>query len=449
MSAHTPEDQTPIQDRDQLVEFMLARAKPSSEWLIGTEHEKIGYSLTRRQRPTFTGEIEELFFALEREGWRATRENTMTPEGQPSSAIIALHHQGASITLEPGGQLELSGAPVRLLDETAQEVDEHLKLINRLSEPLGLIWTGLGSDMTPPNRTPKMPKARYQVMRRYLPHQGELALHMMHATATIQSNLDYASEADAMRKLRAALYVQPVVMAMFANSFVLDDQLRPGSCARSTIWLNTDPDRYLYPAEWLKEDTPIRSYVDWALHVPMFFIARDGAYLDCAGLPFVQFIREGFQGHRATMGDFELHLSTLFPDARLKQHLEVRGADMSSPEYVTALSALHVGLLYDIQSLDQTLCLFEEISASELWTARDQVDQSGLSTALGERTLQDFAEDLLDIAYTGVARWEPGSERYLNPVVDSITQGRAPADQHRLLWSQGYEQLMKGTKLSS
>ena len=447
MSAHTPEDQTPIQDRDQLIEFMLARVKPSSEWVIGTEHEKIGYSLNTQGRPTFEGEIGELLAAIEREGWRATRERSVDERGVETSSIIALHHQGASVTLEPGGQLELSGAPLRTLKETAREAEDHLAIIKRLSEPLGLIWSGIGSDPTPPHLTPRMPKARYQVMRRYLPTRGKLALHMMHATATIQCNLDYKSEADAMRKLRASLYVQPVVMAMFANSFVLDHQLRSGSCARSAIWLDTDPDRYLYPAEWLADSTPIRNYVDWALNVPMFFIARDGVYLDCAGLPFTQFMREGFQGHQATMGDFELHLSTLFPDARLKQHLEVRGADMSTSEHITALSALHVGLLYDDQSLEQTLALFEHIKPNDLWTARHLLDEAGLNTPLGERTLQNFAEDLLDLASRGLSRWEPGAELYLSPLIESISRGETPADQYRFLWKRGYEHLMEGTKL--
>ena len=408
----------------------------------------MGFSQKRNQRPTFIGEIEELFLALEREGWEATRETSSQKADQVETSIIALHRQGASITLEPGGQLELSGAPLQLLSETAYEVEEHLKLIKRLSDPLGLIWSGVGSDPTPPHLTPRMPKARYEVMRRYLPTRGDLALHMMHSTATIQSNLDYADEKDAMRKLRAALYLQPVVMSMFANSFTLDGRLHSGSCARSTIWLRTDPDRYLYPAEWLDDSAPIRSYIDWALKVPMFFIARDGQYIDCAGLPFDHFMQEGFLGHRATMGDFELHLSTLFPDARLKQHLEVRGADMSTPEYVTALSAFHVGLLYDEQSLDQTLALFESISPQELWTTRRCLDEFGLKTSLGESTLQSFAERLLDLALMGVSRREPGAERYLTPLVSSISAGQTPADRHRQLWGHGYEYLMQGTKLT-
>ena len=441
MSAHTPDDATPIRDREQLVEFMLSRVKPRDGWLIGTEHEKFGFSLTHMRRPHFTGEIEALFLALEGEGWRAQRES--------SGAIISLHQNQASITLEPGGQLELSGAPLRSLHETQREVTDHLELIGRLSRPLGLIWCGLGSDPTRPEDTPKMPKARYQVMRNYLPTRGDLALHMMHATSTIQTNLDYSSEADAMRKLRASLYLQPIVMAMFANSFTLDGELWSGSCARSSIWLRTDPDRYLYPKRWLDPDATLREYVDWALKVPMFFIARDGEYLDCAGLPFDRFMREGTQGQSATMGDFELHLSTLFPDARLKQHLEVRGADMSSSEYVTALSAFHVGLLYDDLSLDRTLELFDGVPAETLWSARAQLNHLGLKTLLGERSLGALALTLLELSAQGLARYEPGAERYLDPLIERIARGEVPADEHRARWSQGYRALMEGAALTT
>lgn len=449
MSAYTPEDDTLIEDRDQLVDFMLSRVKSPDEFVIGTEHEKFGYVTSAQRRPQFDGEIGALLLALESEGWTATRERAYPHEETPSGAIIALQRDGAGVTLEPGGQLELSGAPLKTLAETEAELREHLTTVQRLSEPLDIIWSGIGTDPTAPAQTPRMPKARYQVMRRYLPTRGDLALHMMHSTATIQCNLDYTSEADAMRKLRASLYIQPAVMAMFANSFVLDGELRSGSCARSSIWLRTDPDRYLYPAEWLNVDTPLRNYVDWALKTPMFFIARGGEYLDCAGLTFERFMEVGHNGHQATMGDFELHLSTLFPDARLKQHLEVRGADMSSSDYVIALSALHVGLLYDDQSLDQTLAMFDSISATELWTARGRLDDMGLKTPLGEQTIQDFAERLLDLAHAGLERRALNESHYLTSLIESISRGAVPSDHNRALWSSGgYDQLMRGTKLT-
>lgn len=448
MSAYTPNDATLIRDRDQLREFMLGRVKERDQWVIGTEHEKIGFSRPRGGRPRFHGEIEEILLELERRGWTATRERSSDPTSSGLGPIISLHQDKASVTLEPGGQLELSGAPLRTLSACDQEARDHLNLLREISEPMGIIWSGLGTDSTPPASTPQMPKARYGVMRRYLPTQGSLALHMMHSTCTIQCNLDYSSEEDAMRKLRASLYLQPIVMAMFANSFALDHLLRSGNCARSTIWLNTDSKRYLYPAEWLKEGTPLMSYVDWALKVPMFFIARDGEYLDCAGLPFERFLKEGFEGHQATMGDFELHLSTLFPDARLKQHLEVRGADMSSPEYITALSAFHVGLLYDDQQLERCLDLFGDISADQLWSARAQVDEQGLKTELGGKPLSQWGVELIELSTEGVSRWEEGAERFLAPLFERVSQGLTPADENRRLWDLGYIQLLEGTRIS-
>ena len=441
MSSQTPIDETPISSVQQLRDFMLAGAKPRSRWVIGTEHEKFGWLDSELRHPPYGGPhgIGQLLSAFEAEGWQATREG---------AAIIALVKDGASLTLEPGGQFELSGAPLRTLKEMATEVDEHLADIARLSGPLGISWHGLGSTPIPPDASPKMPKARYEVMRRYLPTRGELALHMMHSTCTIQCNLDYSSEVDAMRKLRAGLYLQPIVMAMFANSFTLDNHLREGSCARSKIWLDTDRDRYLYPARFLEEGATLLEYVEWAITVPMFFIARAGRYLDCAGLPFERFMREGFEGHEATMGDFALHLSTLFPDARLKQHLEVRGADMSSPEYIKALSAFHVGLLYDDQALDETLALFEDLSASELWACRDRVDEEGLHTQLGGRSLQAWGVSLIELSMEGLKRYEEGAEGLLEPLLAKVKMGKTPADENRALWSEGLEGLMKGTRLT-
>lgn len=441
MSSQTPTDATPISSLEQLRDYMLRGAKPRERWVIGTEHEKFGWLSAEQRHPPYGGPhgIGQLLSAFEAEGWSATREG---------SAIIALSKDNASLTLEPGGQFELSGAPLRTLRAMAEEVDQHLQDMSRLSASLGITWHGLGSSPVSLDVTPKMPKARYDVMRRYLPTRGELSLQMMHSTCTIQCNLDFESERDAMRKLRAGLYLQPVVMAMFANSFTLDQRLREGSCARSQIWLNTDNDRYLYPARFLEEGATMLDYVEWAVKVPMFFIAREGRYLDCAGLPFERFMQSGFEGHTATIGDFALHLSTLFPDARLKQHLEVRGADMSSVEYIKALPALHVGLLYDDQGLDACLALFSEVTASELWSARDQVDQLGLSTSLKGRSLQAWGLELIELAIEGLSRYEAESCSLLSPLYEQVKAGETPATLNRALWAGGLEGLMSGTRLT-
>jgi glutamate--cysteine ligase len=319
----------------------------------------------------------------------------------------------------------------------SKEVDDHLLDMSRLSKNLGLIWSGLGSSEVSPALTPRMPKARYDIMRSYLPQKGNQALHMMHSTCTIQTNLDFSDATDAMKKLRASLYLQPIVMAMFANSFLLDNQLRSGSCARSNIWLNTDPDRYLYPASFLDEDTPLDTYIQWALSVPMFFIAREGQYLNCSGLPFSTFLKEGYNGHQATMGDFELHLSTLFPDARLKQFLEVRGADMGPSSYIKVLPAWHVGLLYDSINLDRVIDRFEGISADQLWETRARLDQEGLDTLLGDRPLIDWAQECTQWAREGLFRFEPESVHLLNPLIENLNLKKCPADLYRPIWEKG------------
>lgn len=440
MSVHIPVNDLLIEDRSQLLEYILQGCKPKSSWAIGTEHEKFAWSIHDRKRPSYHGPqgIEALFHALMQKGWQAHREE---------SYIIALTRQGASITLEPGGQLELSGAPLKSLELMSMEVDEHIQEVNECAAALGIIFSGLGSEATLPQNTPKMPKSRYDIMRDYLPTRGTLALHMMHNTSTVQCNLDFSSAEDAMQKLRVSLYLQPIVMAMFANSFVLDEKLRPGDCARSTIWLQTDNDRYLYPSSFLDANTDLMTYVNWVLEVPMFFIARDGKYLDCSGLSFIDFMNHGAHGTQATIGDFGLHLSTIFPDARLKQYLEVRGADMSSIAYCKALSAFHVGLLYDQYNLDHLSTLFTEVTAEQLWQARAQVDLLGLKTMLANRSIQQWAEILLDLAYEGLDRYEPTSSKLLDPLMDNIEHKKTPADLNRVLWSDNYHEFMQACKL--
>ena len=212
-------------------------------------------------------------------------------------------------------------------------------------------------------------------------------------------------------------------------------------------WLATDSDRYLYPARFLDPQATIEEYVAWALQVPMFFIARHGQYLDCSGLPFTQFMQEGWQGHQANIGDFALHLSTLFPDARLKQHLEVRAADMSSIAYCKALSALHVGLLYDQKNLDDLHERFNAINATQLWQARAELDLKGLKTMLGHQSFQQWAEELLTLAQDGLRRYEAGTECYLDPVIEQIQHGRAPADLNRRHWDGNLNTLMLACRL--
>ena len=429
MSAHTPVDEREISSLEQLEAYFLARSRPAEQWLIGTEYEQFGWRIRDGAHPPYEGArgIRSLLEAFIGDGWTPIREG---------DAIIALARAGATITLEPGGQLELSGAPLPTLQAMSDELDDFLAALRRHSAPLDLAWSGLGLTPVPAAEMPRMPKARYKIMRRYLPTKGESALTMMHCTGTVQSNFDFSDGADAMRKLRAALLIQPIISAVFANSPVQDRE-EGGVSQRSAVWLDTDEDRCRCPLEFYEAGQPLRRYLDWALQVPLFFIARDGEYLDCAGLPFQRFLDEGWRGHRATIGDFALHLSTLFPPARLKQQLEVRGADMGPVSYCKALPALHAGLLYDADALSALLDRFESISPELIRALEMRAPLEGLNASLAGEPLSQWAIWLLEIARGGLRRYEAGAEHLLDPVAEALKRGESPGDLLRSAWREG------------
>lgn len=424
MSSLTYANETPLHSIEQLVEWMGAGARPREGWLIGTEHEKFGWWLDRQNFPTFEGEggIRQVFLNLMAQaGWEA---------GYEGDDIVVLSRGQARITLEPGGQFELSGAPLRLLSETEAELEQHLREVTAACADLNLIFSGLGvAPKHTPAQMPKMPKQRYQIMRSYLPTRGARALWMMHSTCTVQANLDFSDERDAMRKFRAALLVQPLVMAAFANSGIAEERVLPVICERGRIWEETDVDRWRFPDGFLEPTVSFRSYIEWALDVPMFFIHRDDHYIECTGLSFRRFMSEGYAGHTANLGDFELHLSTIFPDVRIKQFMEVRAADMGSKAQVLALPALHVGLLYDEAALDFVLERMGHIRAPEWWAARLAVPAQGLQANFAGRTVQDWLLDLLPVARAGVERWEAGSGRFLDELEQNVRAGQTPAQQ--------------------
>ncbi|MEZ4475261.1 MAG: glutamate-cysteine ligase family protein [bacterium] len=442
MSSLVLEDATLIEERAQLSAWMLAGAKPSSRWVVGTEHEKFGWLPDEGRFPGFEGPrgIGALLERLAAGGWAATREG---------DDIIALSRGKATITLEPAGQLELSGAPLRTLDEVAAELDDHLDELTRVGADLGILWSGLGVAPTgDPTTWPRVPKARYGIMRRYLPTRGRLALYMMHGTCSIQANYDFADEADAMAMLRLSLLMQPLVMAMFANSPVLGGKLLPERSFRARIWEETDDARYRYPARLLAPGATLDDYIEWALDVPMFFIVRGGKYLECTGLPFRRFLAEGLGPHRATLGDFGLHLSTLFPDARLKQHLEVRGADMGSRADVVAVPALHMGLFYDKPTLHEALALWDDVDAAALAGYRRVVAVEGLHGRLGKASAQEWSTEMIRLAKQGLSRWQPSGERYLDGLAERVRQGRCPADDLRDVWTGDVGALMAATRIA-
>jgi glutamate--cysteine ligase len=426
VSSLVPVDDTLLISPSQLVDYVSSREKSREQWVIGTEHEKFGWWPDRGSPPTYDDPrgIRAVLEAFTTLGWVPHEEN---------GAIVALARGGATITLEPGGQLELSGAPLKSLSAMRDEFDEHLVELKSVSDPLGVAWSGLGfMPWGTPFDMPLMPKPRYEILQRQLLSAGSLGVHMMRQTATVQANYDFENERDAFRKFRAALWIQPIVTAMFASSPMVDGAYVSESSFRAAVWQDTDPGRCRLPRVLWSEGATYNDYVDWALDVPMLFVHRGGEYVDCRGRRFREFMDHGYAGYVATVGDFAMHLSTVFPDVRMKTHLEVRAADMGSRDYVLALPALHAGILYDESALDQTLGLFNSMDHAQWEALTKSVPLTGLKTNLDGRSVLNFASDLLEIASEGLSRWEPSALEFLDPVKESIQRGECPADQLRL-----------------
>lgn len=420
---------------DDLVGYLRAGEKPPEAWRIGTEHEKIGLRAEDLAPAPFDGAqgIEALLEAIAREdGWERVREAGRT---------VGLHKEGAGISLEPGGQLELSGAPLRTIFETCAEFNRHLDLVRRVSEPLGLVWLSLGiNPLHPVERTPQVPKTRYRIMREYLPTRGELAMQMMHVTATVQANLDYADEADAAEKMRVATGVTPIVSAIFANASVADGKPTGWASYRQHIWRHTDPDRCGLLPFVFAPDFGYRRWVEWAVDVPMFFVVRDGAYLPARGATFRRFLEEGFRGHRPTLLDFDRHLTTLFPDVRLKQFIEVRGADAVPPGLICALPALWKGILYEASARAAAWELVRELDLEAREAAVQDVARRGLAARVGRHAVRDLAAELLDISAEALRRIghgrgaEPDERGFLEPVASQLASGRSPGEEVQARW---------------
>jgi glutamate--cysteine ligase len=407
-------------------------------WRVGTEYEKLafardGHRLSYEDDGARPG-IGRLLHALgEHGGWEPMEE---------AGFLIGLLRDGASITLEPGGQFELSGAPFETIHETRTELQAHLADLRWLTEQHGVRWAWAGLD---PVRAPEeirwMPKARYGVMRSYLPTRGQFGLTMMQRTCTVQANLDFESEVDMGRKLRAGMGLASIVTAMFANSPFDQGQPCRMKSFRAHVWTDTDPDRTGL-RRWAVDETlaTYERWVEFALDVPMFFFVRDGVYVPCAGLPFRRFLAQGHGGHQATMADWELHLSTLFPEVRLKTYLEMRSADCVAPELIPALPALWKGILYDGSSLDAAWDLVRRWSFEQRLTHQADAARLALDAPVpGKRyATGEIAVELLDIALNGLASLakEGGyeDERCHLRALELLTRrGRCPADES-LAW---------------
>jgi len=421
---------------EDLIAWFRAAEKPPAQWRVGTEHEKIGVYLDTGDRVPYEGErgIGALLARIaEKDGWEPVLE-----QGRP----IALQKAGASITLEPGGQLELSGAPLRSIWETCREFNIHVELVKQLSADLGIAWLSLGADpFHKVSEIPIMPKGRYAVMRRYLPTRGALGLEMMHSTATVQANFDYSDEADMASKMRTAMGCTPIVSAIFANSSLLEGRDSGLTSRRVAIWRDTDPDRCGLLHFVFDSDFGYRDYVEWALDVPMFFVVRGGRFIPAGGIPFRKFIHDGFEGHRATESDWEGHLRTVFPEIRLKRVIEVRGADAVPRELICALPALWKGILYDSAARDSAWRLVSEFTREEREAAQLEVARLGLAGTIAGRPVIDLARELSDIASQGLKhiaeRGETDADErgFLDPVHSQIELGLSPGEVIRRCWN--------------
>ena len=421
-----PELEHPIGSVAELAGWLRSGEKEPARFRIGAEYEKIGlcadtYEPVPYDGPRGIGRVLERIAELD--GWAPVEER---------GALVALEKNGASITIEPGGQLELSGLPLRTIHEVCAEFQEHLDVLRRAAEPLGIVWLGLGfSPLAAVGDAPRMPKERYRIMRQYLPTRGKLALHMMHLTATVQANVDFSDESDMVRKLRAATAVTPIVSAIFANSPLAEGRPSGFVSRRLDIWLDTDPDRCGLLHFVFDPDFGYERYVQWALDVPMFFVVRDGTYFPTPGVSFREFLREGWRGHRARLRDFATHLTTLFPEVRLKKVIELRGADAQPAALSCAVPALWKGLLYDAQAADAALALVADWGSAEREEALRQAARSGLAGRVGDRKLLDLARELVSIGSVGLDRLaaaagDDDERRFLDPVWAQLELGKSP-----------------------
>jgi glutamate--cysteine ligase len=432
VSGQLDTDPTPVESVADLVAFLRSGEKPRERFRVGTEHEKIGFGADLKPVPHSgpRGIAAVLEGIAQADDWE---------RGYDAGNLVALKKGSASVTLEPGGQLELSGAPVRTIFETEREIRAHLDVLRRVSAPLGITWTSLAHhpvhDLA---EIPRMPKARYGVMRAYLPTRGELALHMMHLTATVQANLDFSSEADMVRKMRAAMAVTPIVSAMFANSSLYLGKPSGFITRREHIWRHTDPDRCGLLPFVFDEDFGYERYTQWALDVPMFFIVRDGQYRPANTVTFRQFMERGFEGHRPNAADWDLHLTTLFPEVRLKRIVEMRGADCVP--WLSALPALWKGLLYDDGALDAAFALAKDWSFAEREAALDDVARRGLAARAAGRPVLPLARELAAIASEGLRRIgdgegeQPDERGFLAPLLAQLERGRSLGEELVQRW---------------
>ncbi|WP_424984936.1 glutamate--cysteine ligase [Microbulbifer sp. S227A] len=424
-----------IERHEQLAEYLAAGCKPRDEWRIGTEHEKFGYCKDTLKPIPYEGDrsVRAVLEGLrDVHGWSPVEEG---------GNLIGLEKDGANVSLEPGGQLELSGAPLETIHETCDEVNEHLREVKDVADKVGVGFIGLGAaPVWTHEQMPLMPKGRYKLMDAYMQKVGTMGRTMMRRTCTVQVNLDFASEADMVQKLRVAIALQPVATALFANSPFLDGKPNGHKSWRSRVWRDLDADRTGMVPFVFEEGFGFERWVEYALDVPMYFVYRDGEYIDALGQSFRDFLLgelPALPGEKPQLSDWADHLTTLFPEARIKKFIEMRGADGGPWRRLCALPAFWVGLMYDQGALDAAWDLAKGWDEETRQALRVAASEQGLQARVGDIHMHDLAREVVAIADAGLqARARPGAggmvpdeTHFLNALKESLDSGQVPADE--------------------
>jgi glutamate--cysteine ligase len=425
----------PIESHDQLAEYLASGCKPKEDWRIGTEHEKFGYCRDSLRPIPYEGDrsVKAMLEGLrDRYGWDPVLE---------AGQLIGLTRNGANVSLEPGGQLELSGAPLESIHQTCDEVNEHLREVHSIADELGVSFIGLGAaPIWKHDDMPVMPKGRYKLMTEYMGRVGTSGTQMMYRTCTVQVNLDFASEADMVQKFRVALALQPVATALFANSPFFEGKLNGHKSWRSQIWRHLDDSRTGMLPFVFEDGMGFERYVDYALDVPMYFVYRDGKYINALGQSFRDFMKgqlPALPGETPTLSDWADHLTTAFPEARIKKYMEMRGADGGPWRRLCALPALWVGMMYDQSALDAAWDLAKGFDAETREALRVAASVDGLHAQVGNIKMMDLAKEVVAISEAGLkARAKVGANglipdetHFLNALKESLDTGKAPADE--------------------
>jgi len=425
----------PIERHEQLAEYLESGCKPKEDWRIGTEHEKFGYCRDTHRPLPYEGErsiLAVLEGLRDRHGWTPLEE---------AGKLIGLTKDGANVSLEPGGQLELSGAPLETIHETCDEVNAHLADVKDIADALGVGFIGLGA--APEWRhedMPRMPKGRYKLMTDYMDRVGTMGKSMMYRTCTVQVNLDFSSEADMVQKLRVALALQPVATALFANSPFFEGRPTGYKSWRSRVWRDLDDARTGMLPFVFQDGFGFEAWADYSLDVPMYFVYRDGQYIDALGQSFRDFLKgelPALPGETPTLSDWADHLTTIFPEARIKKFIEMRGADGGPWRRLCALPAFWVGLTYDQGALDACWELVKGWDGAQREALRIAAADQGLQARVGDIHMHDLARRVLEIAEAGLkARARPGAggllpdeTHFLNTLRESVESGQVPADE--------------------